>query len=307
MVVDLRQIKTVEDLEGLSRLEQESLFDESPEYGEVYDFQLTPNLTAEEVEDALFWARFMRGIMLVDGPAGSGKGMVSNMISWKMKRYFNKKVLLDYKPRRAFGVYHPFNTQVLVEQLGRMSSLAKGDEVQANIAFQNPLMKDLTHEWMTSKGQVFLKNSVLVLDEVKRYMDKRRPFNPMGLVLDDIFDIWRHLDILIIGATIDKNKLDQKRFIPAMTTEIRCTWLTPYTVQRHGLSEYSALYTIYPLRYVGAAGEGVLEVAGRPINRVIEGGKPRECLDGKRWVDIYNTKDAKAISVPKSLRKMAKD
>jgi len=306
MVLDLRQVKTIEDLAGL---DEDVLFDETPEYGEgVYDFQLNPNLTAEEVEDALFWARFMRGIMLVDGPAGSGKGMVSNMIAWKMKRYFNKTALLDYKPRRLFGIYHPFNTQVLVEQLTRMSKyVSAGVKESRGGMQQSQILKDLAHEWVSKKGQVFLKNSVLVLDEVKRYMDKRRPFNPMGLVLDDIFDIWRHLDILIIGVTIDSRKLDQKRFIPAMTTEIRTTWLTPYTLKKHGLSDCSALYTIYPVRYVGQAGEGVLEVAGKPIHRVIEGGKPRECLGGKRWIDLYNTKDAKAISVPTSLRKLAKD
>ena len=306
MVTDLTKIKTVEDLD---KLDESTLYDETPDYGDgVYDFKLNPDLTAEEVEDALFWARFMRGIMLIDGPAGSGKGMVANMIAWKMKRYFSKKLLLDYRPRRLFGSYHPFNTQVLVEQLTRMSKFATNGIKESKGGKQkSQLLKDLAHEWVTDKGQVFLKNSVLVLDEVKRYMDKRRPFNPVGLVLDDIFDIWRHLDILIIGVTIDRNKLDQKRFIPAMTTEIRTTWLTPFTVLKHGLSEYSALYTIYPLRYVGQAGEGVLEVAGKPIHRVIEGGKPRECLGGKRWVDLYNTKDAKAISVPKSLQKLARD
>lgn len=306
------EIKTIEDLKR--KFGDSVLYDEEQEYGDnVYDFKLNPTLTAEEVEDALFWARLMRGIMLVTGSAGAGKGLFANMLAWKMGYYFGKKILLDYKPRRLFGVYHPFNEQVLVNQLSRMSNVAavsvkKGIVESGGGRKSSELLENVAHEWIdSSNGQVFLKNSVLVLDEFKRYMYKRRPHNPMGITLGQIFDLWRHLDILIIGIAIDERELDRFSCIPKITTLVRCTWLNDYTIKKYNYAPYSARVDITPVRYVGVAGEGVLDMAGKTITRVVEGGKPRECLGGKRWVDIYNTKDPKDIFVPTSLKWAGKD
>jgi len=307
VAIDWAKIKSVEDLFRLD----DNLYDESPEYGDdVYDFNLNPDLTDEEIEDAMFWSKFMRGIMLVSGPAGSGKGLFAIMLAWKMRYYFGKTIMLDYRPRRIFGKYHPFNQQVLVDQISRMSQVATG-EVQQEIAKtkggteENPTLDGMTREWIATSGKVFLQNSVLCLDEFKNYMYKRRPHNPMGITLGHIFDIWRHLDILIVGMTIDQSELDRYSCIPKLTTEVRCSWLTEHTIQKYGLAPYSCMATIYPLRYVGTAGEGVLEVSGKAHRVIVEGGKPRERLGGKRWVDLYNTKDAKIIQAPKSLtRKM---
>jgi hypothetical protein len=316
MGINLGRDKTIDDLER--HLADISRYDDEAEYGdEVYDVRLNPNLTEDEVGDALFWARFMRGIMLVIGSAGAGKGLFANMLAWKLRYYFGKRVLMDYKPRKLFDEvckaggyppYIPFNTSVLVEQLGRMSEVATVNTrmAQSGVKYDEALGSSV-HEWVSTKGRVFLKNSVLVLDEFKRYVDKRRPFNPIGLTLYDVFDIWRHLDILIIGIAIDERELDQKRCIPKLTTIVRCTWLNDYTVKKHNLAPYSAMVDITPVRYVGIAGEGVLDMSSPTIRRIVEGGKPRECLGGKRWVDIYNTKDAKDIFVPKSLRKAARD
>lgn len=306
-MIDLSRIKTAEDLLAL---QDDGLYDESPEYGEnPYEVQLNPLLTPEEVKDAMFWAKYSRGIMLVTGAAGAGKGLLANMVAWKMKYYFSKTALLDYRPRRLFGPYHPFNETVLVEQLSRMTNIAEGSlskEVEKNEKKANPMLQNLTREWIASQGKVFLQNSVLVLDEFKRYAYKRRPSRAIGLVLSELFDLWRHMDILIIGIAIERKELDRFWCLPKLTTEVRCQWLSENAIQKYDLAPYSCLATLYPLRYTGIAGEGILEVSSRPKKIIVEGGKPRECLGGKRWVDLYNTKDAKIIQPPTSMLKAVK-
>lgn len=327
----LEQVKSVDDL---LKVDESLLYDESPEYGEngLGHPNINPCLTEEEVEDALFWLRFHRGIMLVVGSAGAGKGLFANMLAWKMRYYFGKKVLLDYRPRKLFDeianpeeyrkyqpsdlqTYYrhiPFNEKILVDQLRRMSKVAavgvRDGVVQSNGGKkESPLLDNLAQEWTSRIGQVFLRNSVMVLDEFKRYFYKREPHNPMGRTLGKVFDIWRHLGILIIGIAIDERELDRFNCIPKITSIVRCTWLNPYTIKKHNLAPYSTMVDITPVKYVGVAGEGVLDMASPTIRRIVEGGRPRECLGGKRWVDIYNSEDAKDIAVPAGLGKAARD
>lgn len=303
MTIDWKNIKSIGDLLGI---EDSSLYDESPSIEDEGDLVLPVDLTEEEVEDALFWARYRRGFMLITGAPGAGKGLLAIMIAWKMRFYFGKTILLDYMPRKAFGLYHPFNDAVFVDQLARMSDVARGN-VEKGIAESkggkkhSELLENVTREWIAKEGQVFLKNAVLNLDEIRRYLYKRRPFGPVGMVLGDLLTIWRHLDLLVIGMTLDKNELDTFSCIPRITSEVRCAWLSEKTIEEYGLAPYSAKCTIYPTKYMGAFGQGILEVSGKPETFVVEGGKPRERLGGLRWVDLYNSKDAKIIKAPRSL------
>lgn len=303
MMQDYSRIKTVEELLALES--DANLYDESPGFEDdnPYGVKLMPGLSDEELEDAIQWMPYTRGLMLVTGPAGAGKTMFGNTVGWKMKRYFGKTVFLDYRPRRLFGVYHPFDEAVLVEQLARMGNVATGEVIGAN----KEQLQGMASEWVSKQGIVFLKNSVMVLDEFKRYHHNRRPHNPMGIVLSQVYDIWRHLDILIIGLAIDKHELDRFSCIPKLTYEVRCEWLMESALEKYGLWPFSCKATIYPLRYVGIAGQGVLDIAGPPETFVVEGGKPRAALGGKRDIDLYNTKDAKAIHPPSSiLRRLRK-
>jgi hypothetical protein len=279
MVQDYSQIKRFEDL---VRLEDEAgLYDESPGFEDdnPYGVELMPGLSEEELEDSMIWMPYTRGVMLVKGPAGSGKGTFANPLAWKMKRYFGKVVFMDYRPRRLFGVYHPFNEAVLVEQLARMSNVATGDVMRAD----KKELEGMTSEWVSKYGMVLLRNSVLVLDEYKKYHYNRNPNNPMGKVLSQVYDIWRHMDILVIGIAQDKRELDRFSCIPKITFEVRCEWLLASTLDKYGFWPLSCKATIAPMKYVGITGEGILDIAGKPETIVVPGGKPQRSL---RAIDV---------------------
>lgn len=281
-------VKTAEDVARLA--DEACLFDDSAEYtDDLYKNHLNPDLSAAEIEDAMVWAKYSRGVGVISGAPGSGKGITGIAITKKMQHYFGKRPMLDFKPRRAFGPYLPFNDHSLVEQLKRMSSVAVGEGHEPEAAVDKA-----AHEWATSQGQVYFQNAVVLLDEFKRYHYKREPGKPINKLMGQVYDVFRHLDLLVLGMCIDINELDEFSCKPKLTFDIRCTWMTEYTIQKYGLSPYSTMATIYPIKFVSE--RGVFDVTGRPETFIIEGGKPREFLGGKRYIDLYNTKDAKAIT-----------
>lgn len=286
----------MERLDKTWRETKPEVFDTAPD--ELFHDEINPKvftMSDEVIEDALFWAERQRGIWLILGAVGSGKGALINSTAFKCKFFFGRTPILDYKPTEAFGYYELFNTQRFVSMLEEMSMVAKG-EVQAEVKrtrdgeIQSKLLEDLSHEWFETKGKVMFQHSVLVLDEFKRYMDRRRPHRPIGLVLGDLFTIWRHLDILILCATTYREYIDRRAF-REMTTEARCIWL----------GNWRTLAKIYPVKYIDAT--GVLEKGEEMIPYRIDIAKPREILDGKAYKDIFNTTNLIALNVPKSLRK----
>jgi len=278
-------------------LSEESLYDQS-EAGELYDDQLRPNLTEEEIEDAIRMKRFIRGVMMVTGDPGSGKGVFGHVLPWKIKRYFlRRKVLLDHKPRPVFGPYLPFDDKFLKEELGKMAEMSnvRGEipkEIDRKDKKRIKTISGLADKWVRSKqGEVYLSNSVLVLEEFKRYMHNRRPMNPLGITLGHIITWWRHLDILILGMSPFLNEIDRKACQQYITHEVRCTWQ----------SDSTALCNVYQTQWVGS--RGVLRIQSKPTPIVIDGWRERielgvsyvedaddeKVIHHHRYFDLYNS------------------
>jgi len=295
--MDLKDVKTVGELLEIFKNQNISMYDDSPSYEDQNTPQLNDGLSAEEIENAMFWYPFTRGVMLVAGPPGAGKGLFANMLAWKLKRYFKDKVvIMDYKPRRPFGFYIPFTRAMLVEQLERLQEISGWDEGSID-RFPDEVSKFDNHQWRSSRGDVFIHNAVMVLDEFHEYMDRRnRP--PIGHVLGDIFKFWRHMNLLTIAITTQKSDLDYKRFQKAVTSEVRCSW----SVQKVNGKRTSTIAKIQPLQFADEGG-GILKVKGRMIKRRIDGAAPREALGGLRYFDLFNTTNVKSIGIPKSLAK----
>ena len=113
MSINWAEIRTMDDVVALG---PEQLYDYTPEEtGNYYKVQVRKGLTPHEKEDAIFWSQFTRGLMLLTGPPGSGKGLFMNMAAWKMKYYFMRTAIFVYKPRVFFGEYVPFNKEMIVE------------------------------------------------------------------------------------------------------------------------------------------------------------------------------------------------
>jgi len=297
--MSLAGLKTVSDYRRLFTEKSKYLYDDSPSYAEQTRPKLNKGLSDSEVDDAIFWYPHIRGVMLVSGPPGAGKGLFSSMLSWKAKRYYEDKiVILDYKPRELFGFYIPFTKDMLIEQLERMKEAAGWDSIQfENMEEVGKFDKNQSKRWSSSRGEIFLNNSVMVLDEFHEYMDRRtRP--PIGLILGDIFKFWRHLNLLCIGVTTRKGDLDYKRFQKAMTAEVRCSWAKKAHDERHS----STIYKLQPMKYDDAEG-GVVPLRGRLVKKRIDGAKPREILGGEGYFDLFNSVNVKGISIPNSLKK----
>lgn len=276
-------------------IDEGELYDESPTLDDLYDIPLVDGLTPVEIAEANIWRRFYYGVMLAIGKPGSGKGLWLAVLGHKMKRFFGRRILLDYKPREPFGLYMPFNEQVLVGELGKMREVAATavpKEVKRGDALKVGEIRTLAQKWMSTKGEVFLRGVLMGLDELKRYFHNRRPHNPMGITLGHVVTIHRHLDMLLVGSAPFKRELDAISFLPYVTHEVRCSW---------GI-DGKAHYKIYQTVWISSRwGGGQLDVKGKPFIMTIDGAKPRDELGGLCYYDLYNSKDPKALRPSQSI------
>jgi len=249
----------------------------------LYNVELNPGLTEREVEEALKLYKLSRGIMIVTGPIGSGKDLWGNVLTWKLKRYIkNKKILRDEKPRRMYGHYEPFDSTTIMHEFAQLATELESelpDEIKRRDADAIRKMANLSDEWLARVGEEKLKNSVLYQTEFWRLMHNRKPFSPIGILIGAIIKRWRHLDLLVLGTAPLKRELDAISCLPYVTHEVRCSATT---------DPNKFHYRFFPVRYVGT--RGILEVAGKPIPFIIDGGKHREELGGKRYFDLYVSK-----------------
>jgi len=277
---------------GEKGLTEEDIYDYSEVSDDIYGDRLREGLTEHEVEVALRVKRFLRGVMLVTGEPGSGKGLFGHVVAWIIKTYWQgRRALLDHKPRPAFGPYLPFDEDFLHEEFGKLAEMSKfkGElpkEIDPEDKERIKKVSKIAADWIRSeRGRLYLQGAVLLLEEFKRYLHNRRPMNPMGITLSHIATWWRHFDILIIGMTPQKQEIDRISFLPYVTHEVRCWW-TP-----DGLAECD----VYQTSWVSSL--GVLNVVGRPKRIVIDGWLSREELGGLRYFDLYNTKYKPSLEV----------
>lgn len=262
-----------------------SMFDDSPEDDELYGFELQDNLTEEEIEEALKIANkwhLLRGLMIVTGPIGSGKDLWANVLSYKLKRYFKgRKAFKDEKPRKLFGYYEPFDTLTVAQELTSDGELPKEISRQNMKVFKH--IASLSEQWLLTIGEEKLHNGVLQMTEFWRYMHNRQPFNPMGILLGAIIKRWRHLDLLIIGNAPRRHELDRYSCLHYVTHDVRCSWVG------NGVAQYRVI----PVQYVSTV--GILKKRGKDIKITIDGNKPRESLNGKRYFDLFVSKSRTSI------------
>ena len=193
-----------------SRVTKLDLFDETVGYEDEPNVEVAEGLTLKEINQAKILYNLFNelwGLCLIVGPAGAGKDLFGNWLSHTLKRFFPwKRILRDERPRKLYGEYAGlFNESVLAEELARMRAVAKG----VGIAQRGEVLEKAADDWVTTEGQVLLKNSVLYLTEFWRYCYKRDPHNPMNKTVRGIHKERRHLDTLILGTTQQVEDLDR--------------------------------------------------------------------------------------------------
>jgi len=248
------------------------LFDDHAGYDDETGVRFAVGLTVEERRQATILYHLFNelwGVCLVVGDPGTGKDLFGNYIAHKIKRYFpHKRIVRDEKPRRLFGSYAGlFNEQVLSDDLKRMRALAQGvGVVAAGLALEKA-----ADDWVTSDGQVLLKNSLLYLTEYWRYCYNREPNNPMNKTMGAIHKEKRHLDCLILGTGQLASELDKKTCLPWVDWKVTCT--------RSARNITGFIYYVQRVKYYKKRDEFI--AIGQPFPISFDAGRPRpELGDG---------------------------
>lgn len=264
MMVVANELKYVDELEDLD------------------DFPLRNGLSYKARREAEFLYTIARGVMLITGQPGSGKDLFGIGLSAMNKYYFNRKILLDFIPKRAFGEYTLFNARVMMDEINKMARQAgvEGFEEGKDNKEKEDIAEDLGKKWVENEGETILKGSVLYLSELKRYCYNRNPHNPFNKFIGSICTVWRHLDLLILGTHVQKHEIDQYSYLAYVSHWAKCSW----SISQPDTSDVK----INRGAFIGAS--NVYNVEGKPIIMHVDGAKPRAFLNGKRFYDLYHTK-----------------
>ena len=331
--IDWTKIRTIEDLD---KIPQHLLYDNSVEVpADWLKIRDDITLTSDEIEEALFMKNYTRGIMLVTGMAGQGKGMFVHQWAYKLRRYFGLNIITDTRPRPLMGRCIPFSRAFYVEQIKRMHEVATGIKWEGNwvklecvecgnetilkkdkklikCSNCNGVMKETVESelvndiipaqlpdgrWMSSRGEVFIRRAVWILDEFgSKYMSRMDVMNPIHRdLLTKLFPIWRHLQSMIIGVGQEMAELDPHCF-DKLTSKVECTKL----LDKGKPERLIFRAKLYPLRFISSIGE--LEVKGKVVRLLIDGDKPRDYLGGKAFHDLYNHQQAVALDLAAGLK-----
>jgi len=247
---------------------------------ELSDFPLRAGLTRREHQEADFIKTMARGVMLVTGQPGGGKDLFGVVLAWLNKYYFGRRILLDFIPKRAFGEYTLFNAKVMMQEINKMAKLSGAENITETSKQQDELTDDIAHKWVED-NEVLLKGAVLYLSELKRYCYNRNPHNPFNKFIGSICTVWRHLDLLVIGTHVQKHEIDKYSFLEYVTHWAKCDW----SLSRPNTTNV----TIRRGAFIGAS--AVYGVTAKQVIVHVDGGKPRDVLNGKRYYDLYPTKN----------------
>ena len=299
--IDWSKVKTDGDLG--EQVSKAALFDyEEHEKEGIYPINLQDNLTEKEIEEALFWYPFSRGLWLIIGPRGCGKDGLRTHIQELFRRVYGRRAIMDDKPRELFGDYIPFSLEMFDDQLKRIryqtlvQSDRSGEELDIGECTD---LKKLREEEKDYSGDIFLKNSTLHLGEFAKYHPRRNPNNPVTMTLCDFYGTLRHWDILVMGSTTKLADLEVIRLQPEISAYVYPKY-SGY-VDKHGITHGIIKAKFCPLEFHSAT--GTLRLKQRPFIYKIDIFKERDYLGGKAIKDTYNTKNKQSIMIRKNLTK----
>jgi len=176
-------------------------------------------LTRKGVPEALFWAPYTEGIMLVEGLQGAGKSLFLTTMGWKFKKLFDKPICMDYHPKDAFGEHKYIGEEELLAELEAVSIAAKTQKEGRAKG------EALIQKWIESGPGSYLQGSALLLQEGYRYFDRRRPMDKLGILYGYLVQQWRHYGMLIAVEATRVQLLDDYRFIPYINYWVKCGWI----------------------------------------------------------------------------------
>ena len=250
------------------------------------DFPLRPGLHWKRRKESETLRTIGRGTMGVFGERGSGKDLFGMSVAYLNKYYFGRRILLDSLPKRAFGEYHLFDAMAMMREINKMAKAAgvEGIETSTDQTEYDEFVGDATEKWvLEGEGYTLFKGAVWYLSELKRYCYKRNPHNKFNKFVGSINSVVRHLDMLIIGTHVHENEIDRFTFLQYCNIRAYCEWCLS--------REHTTKVRIRRTGYIGAD-ISLGNVEGKPLTLFVDGNEPRDFLGGKRFYDLWKSKNA---------------
>jgi len=101
-----------------------NMYDDSPEAGQngLYGLGLREGLTEYELKLAPLYASLSRGMMVISGPPGSGKGTFFNVARGRSLTIWRGKTADSLKPKRSFWIISPAGCSTWAWKITAISS-----------------------------------------------------------------------------------------------------------------------------------------------------------------------------------------
>ena len=157
-------------------------------------------------------------------------------------------------------------------------------------------------KWVTSRGEMLLRNSVAMMDEFgSKYMSRlSSPTLSIKQVLLKLFNFWRHMQCLMLGVGVSLEDFDRKCLDKALW-EARCVHVYHAEEQEEDPSVIIIGVYLTPMKYDPFKDE--LRKAGNTVGLRINASKPQNMLGGKCWCDLFNTENAQGFELPRKYRR----
>lgn len=249
------------------------MFDQSMGYDDETSVKVAEGLSPEDKRKAALLYRLFSdlwGLAVIQGAPGTGKDVFGNYLAYTIKRFFPwKRILRDERPRPLFGAYAGlFTPDSIKSDLDNMRKIAKGID---GMTYSDALGQ-AADDWVKGAGEVFLKNSFVLLTEYWKYVPSREPHKPINKTMGAIHKVGRHLDCFILGTVQLLTDLDKYTCKPFIKWIITCT--------RSKSNPTHFVYIVQPVKY--NRDRDRFDFIGKAFPIPIDAGKPRkEIGDGK--------------------------
>ena len=258
-------------------------FVDDDDANEMGDFDIKEGLPWKVEKQIELMKTFARGFMLITGEPGGGKDLFAVSTAAIFKYYFNRRVILDFQPKKAFKAYTMLDGPMIVEIIKELAKQYKvrGVENSGDNKEFTQFMEEATKKWLL-EGQGFdiFNKAVYYISELKPVAYNRNPMARTNKFIGSLGTVWRHLDLLLMGTHVYSNELDVKAFLQYAKLRTKCS-----QTMKQGV----IVANIYRGQFAGPDFV-VSNIAMKPLVWTVDGLEPREFLGGKRFVDLYKTK-----------------
>jgi hypothetical protein len=241
-----------------------------------------------EIDEANGMAIMTRGVGIIEAPPRSGKDVFLAAWCFKMKYYFNRKIILDRLPRRPFGYHVLFNADVLAKESDKLKALQQGTLVEG----EKGEKLSTEQQWSKTQASFLFKDAVFGASEYWLYFKKRKPMATMNDALSGLHKQWGHIDLLMLGCTQSVEDLDVNQCQRFITHDIK---VFPHP-------EYPAdciMARIFARKLVGET--YVQDIISKPFCWEIWGKEPKDYLNGECMFHLFNTKNSPTIQISKHI------